>query len=542
MTKRTLALLGLVAFVGILAAAPAAAVQDAPDQNQTQSETQSDVEGADLLVEQPTYVDNDLVRQSEDGVPVYVVEGSPIRLYPESFEGANVTEFGLRGEAGTLQYQSDFGRYQLSADETGSYRLYWEVEERVAVERNNETVVATETQRYEAVVRIDGQVAVSVRETGEFERIQTNAQKWQDLNATLTDMRNADYIAHRVDRPDNNEDLLQSSLSAYKTTRSPLFLLQGGFTAVFILLFTSAGGLAALIILKAPDLAVVSRLRAEIRKRRGLEQLEGDVADRQEELDLQQRLQNVANWDWQDIPSVTDHEGVQLRKSVGVTPLDGLTGVLDRFMPDRLLADRVRAMDQAGYVAQEVGEDGPFSADGGHDVRLVKAVDVLESDQQISEREDLKSLSDPPETLLSRISDDDPARDEFDPRHHDIDPTEFTNGRGTMSLPELIDEFDVDDWAFEDDERLGEILVEFVEMLSRHPVVDDDGSFDDGRLTAERLLQILQFADDRGDVPLADWYVQHFDTALAAHDRDDELAGWLDEHRSGFNHHNAGAD
>lgn len=538
MTKRTLVLLGLVALLagGLVATAPAsAAVQDASDTNTTQA----DVEGAELLVEQPSYIDNDLVRQSEDGVPVYIVEGSPIRLYPQDFASENVTDFGIRGEAGSLQYQSEFDRYELAVDKTGSYRVWWDVEEQVAVERNNETVVATETQRYEAVVRIDGQVAVSIREAGEFEQIQTNAQKWSDLNATLGDMRQADYIAHRVDRPDNNEELLQHSLSAYKTTRSPLFLLQGGFTAAFILLFTTVGGLAAVIVLKVPDLAAVSWLRAELRKRRGVEKLEGNVADRQEELDFNQRLQNAANWDWQDIPSVTDHEAAELRDGVDITPLSGFVEIMKRFMPDRLLADRVRAMGQAGYVAQEP-DGGSHAADGGADLQLVQADEVLEPGQEIAGREDLHDLSDPAERLLDRISRDDPALREFDPRNHDIDPTEFTNDRGTMSLPDLIDEFDVDDWAFGNEERLGEILVEFIDMTIRHPVVDDDGSIDESRLIAERILQIMQFADDHGDLPMADWYVQHFETALRSHDRNDEMAAWLDEHRSGFSHHNAG--
>jgi hypothetical protein len=378
----------------------------------------------------------------------------------------------------------------------------------------------------------------------QFETVQQDAEKWRDLNATLTDMRTSDYIAHRVDRPDSNEALLQESLDAYKTTRSPLHLLSGGFTAIFILLFTTIGGITAFAVIKLPDLVALSRFRAEIRKRRGVEQLEGDVADKQEELDLQRRLQNAANWDWQDLPTVTDHEAAELRNGVAITPLEGLVDIMQRFDPNRLLADRVRAMDQAGYVAQDLDAvdqaADDVAADDEAGVRLARAADVLDDDQAIGERDDLHELADPSESLLNQISLDDPALQAFDPTAEDIQPTEFTNDRGTMSLPDLIDEFEVDDFAFRDDERLGEILVEFIQMVTNHPVVDDDGSFDETRLAAERLLQVMQFADDRGDLPLADWFVQHFETALETYDRDEELAQWLDEHRSGMDYHQTG--
>ncbi|WP_337653271.1 hypothetical protein [Halomontanus rarus] len=501
---------------------------------------QEDTQGADIVVEQPTYVEDDIEEQSEGGRPVYIAQGHVQRIYPQGFDTDDVRDYGLATGSGELSYESDTDRYTLDPEgETGSFELYWVVDEEYEVQDGNETTTETETVRYEAVVRVDDLSSVTVMSPDEANDLRSDADEWRDWNETVTEVKNSGILGHMISSPTSNTEVMQGMVNAYLTTRSPTHLLDGGFTAGVIIIGTTLGGIFLFMLFKVPDALAVRKLWGELHERKSVEADEGELAERQERVDLEERLQRFANWDWQDIPSVTDHEAAEFRNGAAETPLEGLLTVMWSFLPETMKEDRVRAMGLCGYVAQvdrlEYSDDD-VATDGGvaaiDSATLVHTDDVLAPDETVRDRDDLEPLDDPSETLLDAIALDDPELVEFPLENADFDASELEQPLGTMSLPEIIEKFDFSEWSFEDDERIGEIMVEFMTSIYNHPITNDDGHIDPVRLQLEQLLQFMQAADDRFQIPLAKWYKQHFERALQDYDRDDELRTFLDNHRS----------
>ncbi|PCR88700.1 hypothetical protein CP557_21975 [Natrinema ejinorense] len=495
-------------------------------------------EGADLVVEQPSYVSEDVDRQSSNGTPVYVVKGDVQQLYPQGFDAENVSEFGLTSGSGELSYDETLERYTLDPNgETGSFEAYWIVDREQTVTEGNNTTTTTEQTRHEAVIRVDGLETVTVMEPTEVESLESNANKWTDWNGTVTDVRESSILGHRLSAPSSNEEVMQAMVNAYLTMRSPTHLLDGGFTAAVIIIATTLGGIFLFALLKVPDALALRKIYGDYFQRKSVEEQEGTLAERQESEDLKDRLNRFANWDWQDIPSVTDHEAVELREKVGETPLEGLLKFAWLFHEDTMKENRVRVMGSCGYVAQLAPEtDGHVATDGGETslgrATLVRADDVLEPDETVADRDDLRSLAVPSETLLAAIPDDDPELNDFPMDTAEFDLDDLAEPPETLSLPEMIEEFDFSEFAFEDNERIGRFMAEFAVAINNHPITDEDGHIDPARLRLEQLLQFFQAADDRFQIPLAKWYKQHFDRALEEYDRDDELQTFLEEHRS----------
>lgn len=493
------------------------------------------VSAAELTVEQPDYVDTEVERQSQDGIPVYIVSGEMIHFKPTNFAPEDVETFGVVTGAGAVSFDDTWNRYTLDTNgETASFRVYFEVTETVEVGDGNQTTTQTRTERFEAIIRVDDMASVTVLSDSQAQDLRDDASEWRELNQTLTEIRNSDVVGHIFSQPDSNQEVLQAAINAYVTTRSPAHLLTGGFTAGVLILSTTVGGLFLLGILKVPDLLIVRRVWADLRRRLDLEEREGDLAQRQERLDFEQRMQKIANWEWNDLPSVTDHEAHELRNGVAENPLSGLLSLVYGFAPDRIKETELLVMNEAGYAARV---DDDMMTDGG--VGATASVVDLDSElapgESLADRDDLRPL-DPTapdwEELVAAIPLDDPTLAEFDVRSADVDPDDIDRDLPSLTLRKLVEEFDFGEWAFADDERVGEILVEFMELVNDHPVTTDDGQFDEVRLQLEHLLQIMQFARDKGQFPHADKLAQHFEFATETYDQDDDLREFLDNHRS----------
>ncbi|EMA45228.1 hypothetical protein [Halobiforma nitratireducens] len=508
------------------------------------AETDTTIDGADLVVEQPSYVDDDVEHRSDGGTPVYIVDGEEHALYPQNFDSANVTGFGIDSGAGSLAADDDLERYVLDPEgETGSFELYWTVDREETVADGNETTTETETTRYEAVVRVDDQATVVVSTPAEQQQLEEDAQEWRDWNATVTEVREAGVLGHAVfGAPASNEEVMQTMVNRYLTLESPLHLLDGGLTAMAILGFTTLGGIAFILFLKFPDAIIIRRIYKELHKRRQREEAEGDLAARQEAEDLQNRLEKFANMDHQDIPPITDHFARGIRNDVGAeTPAEFFNLLLHTIPPARLKESRVRAMGQSGYVAQvETDADGDVATDGGEpaivDATLVEADAVLEPDESVRDRDDLREITDPSETLLAAIDLTDDALLEFpleNPAEAPFDLDAFDEPPAELSLPDLVDEFGFDELTVAEDEleHAGRMLVELLTVVRNHRLTDDEGRIKPVRYELENLFQFMQFADDVADVPLANEYRQMFERALEEYDRDDELETFLETHR-----------
>lgn len=494
------------------------------------------VSSAEFVLEQPDYVSSPVQQQSENGLPVYIVEGGEIHLQPQNFHSDEVTGFGLTTGAGSLHYDEKWNRYTLEADgEVGSFHIYFDVREEIEVGEGNDTTTQTRQERYEAIVRVDDMASVTVLSDARAVELEEDAREWRHLNATLSEIRDSDMLGHLLFEPETNQDVLQGMINAYLMTRSPFHLLDGGFSASIIILTTTIGGLFLLSLLLVPALFVLWRFWGDFRRRLRLEEHEGDLAERQEELDIEHRLTKVANWDWQDLPSVTDHEAYEFRTGVADNPLEGLKLLIYSFAPERLKEYQLLAMGQSGYVAQRIDPDDRAATDGGTAVRVVHTDTVLEPGETVADRSDLEPLTDPDDELVAAISLDDPEVREFDVRDAEFDPTDIDRELPTLDLPTLIEQFDFSEWGFQNDERIGEIFLEFIEHINDHPVTNEDGSIDELRLQLEQLLQIMRFASDSAQFPLADVLSQHFEFAIEHYDKDDELREFMRKHRNSKN-------
>lgn len=507
--------------------------------------------GADLIVEQPDYVETDVEEHSSGGTPVYIVNGGKQTLHPQNFNTENVTDYGVTTGEGSLSYNDDLERFEFDSEaNTGSFELYWIVEETHTVEdeqvvddgneTTTETVTTTETEtvRYEAVIQVDDLAHVAVIDVDEANQLEEDATEWRDWNETVTEVRESGIIGHAISAPQSNKEVMQSMVNAYLTTRSPTHLLDGGFTSGIIVMTTTLGGIFLFLVLKVPDVLALRKIIGEHLQMKRLRNEEGDVSEKQEQVDLESRLQAFANIDWQDVPSVTDHNAAEARDKVGETPAEGLEKLCWLFHPDTMKENRVRVMGASGYLAQidRLEFDDGTAADGGQpaidSARLVKRDVALDPDETVADRDDLVTLTEPSETLLEAIPDDDPELIDFPMETADFDLDDLKEPPETLSLTQLLDELEFDEYGFDDDEHAGTFLVEFMQMVNNHPISNDDGTIDGPRAELEKLLQFFQAADDRYQMPLAKWYKQHFERALKEYDHDDELRSFLNNHRS----------
>lgn len=508
--------------------------------------------GADLIIDQPSHVESDVDRQNDGGTPVYVVEGHEFTLHLQNADLDNVVDYGVATGVGELSHDSRLDRWHLETNgETGSFEVYW-VEEREREQRTeNATTTVVDRTRYEAVVRVDDLSTVVVMSPSEADRLEDDAEKWQDWNATVTDVRTSGIIGHSSFlSPESNEQVMQSMVNSYLTLRSPTHLLDGGFTGVVLLVTTTLGGLFAFLLLKIPDAYALREIYGELFERKRLDEQEGELAQRQEQTDLEERLTRFANVDWNDIPPYTDREARGMREDAAAeTPLEGLHRLMWTFHPARLKESRVRAMGKSGFVARVERADG--ATDGGDidvevvenagepgpiiEAELVSRDEALDPDESVEDREDIVEIDEPSERLLDAIAVDDSELVDFpmdDPDRAPFDLEAFEDPPADLSVSKLREEFDLDDLTFDDDERVGELVLQFVEMVANHPLTDEEGHVDPVRLELESLFQFLQAADDRYQVPLAKFYRQHFDRAIQEYDRNAEFNDFLDDHRS----------
>lgn len=527
LTRASRIALAVVLVASLLAAGPGLVAAAA-------AETTTDA--AEIHVEQPSYVDGDPEERTDDGTPVYIVEGDTQHIYPDGLDAENVTNYGVESSTGALSEDSDLERWTLDPEGTdGSFELYWDVETETT--DGNETT--TETTRYEAIVQVDSYEAVTVYDSDDAADLEADAAEWREWDATVTEVRESGIIGHAISAPQSNEEVMQSMVNAYLTTRSPTHLLDGGFTAAVIIMTTTLGGIFLFLLLKVPDLFALRSIYEEYLTSKTVRETEGDVSEKQEQVDLESRLQAFANIDWQDIPSVTDHEAAEAREKLGETPLEGLLKLEWLFHPETIKENRVRVMGHSGYVAsvETLADDTDDDDDDDDELvidaaRLVHRDDVLEADETVADREDLLEVTEPSETLLEAIPDDDPELVDFPLETAEFDVADLKEPPETLSLSSIVDRLEFSEYAFADDERAGKFVREFVEMVNNHPITTEDGSLDGTRLELERLLQFFQAADDRYQLPLAKWYKQAFTRAIDDYDADDDLHRFLDEHRA----------
>lgn len=178
---------------------------------------------AELAIEQSEYIKQGVGTARADNSTVYIVHDSTIELKPQNFDTSNVVGFGVLTDAGELSYNERMGTYRFSAgNNTGTFELYWEVEQRRLVQQNNSTTTQTVRKRYTATIRVDSTKAYQHIPAGSLQDIRQDAKNWESWESSLKSIWGPDV---------NIQKKTQISVNWNKAAANPTKVLGGSSPA-----------------------------------------------------------------------------------------------------------------------------------------------------------------------------------------------------------------------------------------------------------------------------------------------------------------------
>lgn len=524
-----------LALVLVLVAAPFGAATALAQDNTTDTRT------ADLVIEQPDYVDGDVNRVTDNGTRVYTAEGERLLLTPTNVDRDQIIDYGMDTDAGSFSKDSDLGLWTLDPEgEKGTFDLYWVVNE----QRTDGNATTTEQVRYEASVRVDGSAGGTYLTADEHTTLQERADLGDKVESIVSDLQGR-WLPF-FDASGDPADVLESMGTLAATVGNPLNIFSEGYIGFHTFVVISIGGMLAALQYLGAFAWVVRKLRREKHEFEVTESHEGEIAERQLEVDEQERLQRLANMDWFDIFE-DDHIARAFRDHLGETVLDGWVRLNSLILPRNLVRDRVKAMGQAGYVAVATLDRPPIDGDDEDDETpepTVEAVDLVrERDldrDALGKTEVVVALPDPGtdavcdlETIVDELDwgGDELASFDFDDAA--LNAAQLDTTIETLDLERLVEQLNVQMDHFDDEEQYGEYLHEFLTHVREHPFTDDDGTPDSMRYVFNNWLQAAQLLEDRYGFPLAEYQVNAFGAAVDNYDRSARAAAYSEEVQTG---------
>lgn len=477
---------------------------------------------ADLVIEQPHYVGTDVSTTSANGTPLYRVQGEVLDLLPRNFNASRVQDFGVATSGGTLTYDRAMGVFEFRPAAEGTYRLYWSVQRQVptttTVERNNSTIEQTTieqaTVRYEALVRVEGGLGLTHQPESANQATERKAERWEQFNESVHEI---------IDPGVDTTRAVNEMLRWYKLRKDPTAALTGSFTQIHILLFTSLGGLLTVALYLGLPQKVIWELRRQLNEYNVITSQEGPAKDAIEELEHRERMTQAQNMDPRDV-FADDHVAHAWRRVFGETVRDGAIRYLSLSQPRNLLANRLQAMGEAGYVAvveEHVTPDGgAFDFDDPREVSLVHA-DELDNHGLDRADDAVRALDaiGPEHSLLDALDWADPTLRAFDLPAADYDPRDVEVTFEEHDLQTLVERYEVDMRDFDDPAVFGQYLREFVATLREHPTfTDDDGRLDEIQYAMGAFLKHAQLLDDRFAWPVMHYHREALERAVLDHD------------------------
>lgn len=472
---------------------------------------------ADLVVDQPHYVDKDVSVQETNGSRVYVARGEVLDLYPQNFDAANVVDYGTTTENATLSYDDRTKAFTLEPGGTGTYEVYFVVER--PVDDGNATANGSDTRqyRYTARIRVAGQTDLVHRETGSLDDMEQAAANWREFNQTMhqRDLVGAAGIGAATEEAINWYEL--------HPTNDPLEALTGSVLGALIILFTST---AILIVIawNGWHMVVVRKLRRKLHIHEAVEAEEGTAKEAIARLDSERNERELQNMDWQDLPGFDDQIAAAFRETLGETVHDGTVTYLEVTLARNLVRDRLQAMGHDGYVAVCEGWlPVDFRIEHGDDVAGdATTVDLAEADDDTlaAVRDGLDSW------------DVEPLRS-FDLPGADYEVGDLDTTYGSMDLADIADRLDADMRHFEDQQAFGEYLREFIASVEQSPFCDDQGRPDNIRYVMSHFLKHAQFLGDRFNFREVRYHREAIERALIDFDPEREAREVVDRVQGG---------
>lgn len=517
---------------------------------------------ADLTIREPHYADGDVATENANGTQIYEVEGERILIQPAQFNASDVVEYGVAGDVGQLTYDADLGVYVFSPEgNQGSIPVYWTTREPFAanetVQQNGTNVTRTTTVyrqvRHQATLRVTGQTNISAVSDGALAQQRAAASRWNELNATLTDIKQDGLLLWEITGTDpSREQMVQAAINALVTTRDPPRLLQGSLRKFIIFMVLSIGGLFYIGVREGYAAFVWRKVQKELGVYKSNEDAEGSVSERALQLDLQERFRSAENHDWSD--GLIDAEANAMR-ALGETPRQGTEALGNHILPLTWLADRLRAMGSVGYAARidDVDDDGAVAEATLLDTRSPGTDGVPltdggvfdtsggdDADETALESGDIIDLSDldredPDRDLVFALLDDAEREicHEFDLAAADFDDSALETTPLTYSLPQLLDELELQYDHFESMEAAGKAMHEWLDAINQTPYVDPDGQIRPARQTLGTFQASMEWLNTDTQLPQAGLLAEYIEAMLIAYDPTKEDAQLVRDIRDG---------
>jgi len=469
---------------------------------------------ADLTVRHPSWMDAKTGTTQTNQTTVYVVQHDRVDIQPQNFDAGNVVGFGVETSSGELTYDDGLGFFRFDAGgNTGTFRLYWEVETDRLFTQNNSTTTQTVRERYSAVIRVEQAQSYRHISGSEYEQTQDAADNWTAFASGI----------EQIAGPNANlEQQTQKALDLLRLSADPFAALSGSYTITWLTLlgFGGIGGLLVTLTIVGWHLwtrrhDIKFRYRQEIGKAD-----EKALDDRMAEHERERRLKALQNMDWQDIIA-DDHVARAMRDTLGETPFDGMVQMQELLLPEKLVRDRLGAMGESGYIGlaefDDVAADG---GDGDDADRVLVDADLAHEDEYPdgppADREVI-DLTDPSDAFVETLDWTHPDLVSFDLVAATSPATSTVTVEG-LDLDSLVDELDAQRQAFDDPDVFGQYLLEFVTDVRESDYCDEQGYPDATRYVLNNWLQICQTTTQKFEVPLLEFLGDGVERALIMHD------------------------
>jgi hypothetical protein len=495
------ALLVAVLLVGAAVAAPMAAV----------AQSQPDAQPAELAIQQESYISDDVQTSTNNGTQVYTIRGEAVSIAPQNFNTSDVVDFGLETDAGALSYDSAMGVYRFQPEgETGTFRVYWVTNEAVqttqTVNNSTQTTTRIERVRYEAVLRVDGGTEMAHLSATEAADRQAAAEKWNEVTSRVDDELTVDQVAAAVQ--------LRYNFASY---------LSGNFTGILAALVMTFGGWLVLAVYYGSVAWPIYQLQRKVNEFRDTEDVEGDLAHRQVELDKNRMERIFAAINYEDWFSDTD--SAELR-DIAETPKILWRKLIDGgpIAPEVTHQAYLQAMGLCDWTATVERDD----TDAITDVTLHPPDDDVATDGA-GETIDLTD-TDAVEEIIPHV--DASAFDTFDFVTAEFDDSDLDLELEDVTPESVLDE--IDGWDTVADHRESAALLrDFIARVDEHPYTDDSGVPKTVQEVLNELLDLSYRARDNVGDPNAQLAVELLERAIENADPNERTRARVKEVRDG---------
>ena len=504
MSKRRLFACALVALLALsLTVQPAAAA-----------------EPADLTIEQPDYVDSDVVVSSTDaGTPIYEVSGSELLIQVENLDRENTTAFEVRDGPGSISFDEELGLYRFETDgQAGTSEVL------IQGRPGGELV------EFEAVIQVE-QAAFTTRTVEADQELQQNADRWQEVASE----------AEQVDPTREPEAVVSDGLTYARFFDSPFStLVQDIQGALAILVFRPGGWVILGILLSIAFIGVASGARYRNRTQKQLADF-GDIQAERDEAFLNKARRILQQTDYNQL--FPDDVAERMRDLFGRNPWIGFKSYLLLRSPTSVKGNVLKMMSQLGYrgyyrtddegaVAEAwVAQTDPGDRGDGED--------TVRSDGGMVMPLTLSNLDYHTDTHRQFIDTIDHGQldetvFELSPDDIDLDAVDLPISNREVDDAELIErlnpEFPSD---FEHEEEMAEYLAQFIEFVLEHPHTDDMGRSKRGMDLISFLAEMDSTLADEAQFPVGHFMRRELLWVAENLETDAEIGETIDRLESG---------